>query len=399
MKFLLNHVSSLSALKQWAGGHRLIVANHFFWSTGTPVQNLMPQLCPARWASGPFTEQPLDPWDRTEVCDTLLALSRTPANEPPPAAHSRRICIFFDGLDDYRDDHRELLGLLFKVSRSPHFKICASSRPWIQFHQALQQTEWTLAVQDLTRDDSRRHVPLGIARRPLAAQGARQRRRLPRPAQPPRETPFRSGCLPNFTLMLDTIDTVYRQRPARILKSLTDATTPLPVLLFHFFDLEEEDADYATGKSLQPVPESRVLATVKPRWYQLIAQCKDLVKLNCDPHEPGMLRDRVSFLHRTVSDLFRTESMDSLLNARVGVGFELRLTLSRGFLAMLRLIPQWWVTSGVIKMDRVRRFTLRILVYARELEEFEINAQIYPVLDCLDEALALTLGDDGGTLE
>jgi len=430
MKFLVNHESTRVRLQQWAGDHRLITCSHFFWSAGNPIQksqeglfrtilfqimlqepDLIPILCPERWA-----DEAMDPWSRIELLETFRKLAGLDTCRV-------RICLFIDGLDEYRGDHRELLSLIFDISRSQHFKICASSRPWIEFRQAFERPEWKLSVHDLTSADILKYVKdkLCPARPayewmeghdpalagPLADEICRKAQGVflwvflvtqsllkgLTNGDSFRDLRNRLEELPSdleeyFNLMLGTIDTVYRRRTAKVFKTLMHAESSLPILLFHFIDLEEDDPDYAIKDTIKPVPESHIRAIVHPKRSQLIAQCKDLVRLSCDPHEPVMLRDRVSFLHRTVSDFFRNEAMDSILSARVGSEYEPRLTLLRAFLAMIKSIPPWWVPKKIIFMDRIRRFVLAVLFYARELEELQAAEPLHgEVLESLDAVL------------
>lgn len=433
MKFLIDHKNTFDALKKWAGTSPLISASHFFWSAGNTIQksqdgllrsllfqimlrdtSLIPRLCPDRWGEDLWGH--IEPWGRSELLQTFRDLANL-------TDCSARVCFFIDGLDEYQGDHRELLKLLFEIEQAPHIKICASSRPWIEFRQAFEKTEWKLAVQDLTSADIRRYVKDKLCPEKPAyewleghdlakadvlaneicrrAQGVflwvflvtRSLLRGLANGDSFADLQSRLEELPTdleayFSHMLDTIDTVYRRRTARVFKILMHAHSSLPVLLFHFFDREEEDPDYAIKDTLKPVPESQVIAIVGPKRYQLIAQCKDLLRLTSDPHEPTMLRDRVSFLHRTVSDFFRNEAMESILRARVGAEYEPRLSLSRAFLAMLKSIPPWWVPKGIIHLNRICTLTLATMFYVKELEQLQnTETSNMEILDCLDSTL------------
>lgn len=191
-----------------------------------------------------------------------------------------------------------------------------------------------------------------------------------------------------FSHMLDTVDSVYRRRTARVFKILMHTHSSLPVLLFHYFDLEEKEPGYAEVDSVKPVPESQTMAIVQSKRYQLIAQCKNLLRLTSDPNEPTMLRDRVSFLHRTVSDFFRNEAMEAILSTRVGTEYEPRLTLSRAFLAMIKSVPPWWIPKRIVHLSRIRALTLAAIFYAKELEQLQNTEMSNMVLlDRLDAAL------------
>ncbi|KAK3314400.1 hypothetical protein B0H66DRAFT_568374, partial [Apodospora peruviana] len=434
MKYLMKHPSSIAALDEWTDNGKIQICSHFFWSAGTAIQKsqegllrallfqimlhktyLIKELCPERWKEDSFAH--MEPWTRRELEDTFYKLAYLP-DDP----FDFRICIFIDGLDEYRGDHRELLSFLFDLAKSPKLKICVSSRPWIEFRQAFEKSQWKLAVHDLTSDDVQKYVKDKLSPQkpaypwlethdaavvdPLAEEICRKaqgvflwvflvvRSLIKGLANGDefRDLQRRVGELPSdleeyFRLMLDNIDSVYRRRTARVFKSLVHTDASLPILLFHFINLEEEDPDYALKDSLKPLSESQVLAIVKPKRYQVIAQCKDLIKLTCFDHEPVVLRDRVTFLHRTVSDFLRTESMDNLLQERAGQEFEPRLTLSRAWLAMIKTISPASIQNKTLKMDRLRRFVLAIIAYAQELEALDMDSQIHAILDALDMAL------------
>lgn len=437
MKFLLNHQKTSRLLDEWAGNRTttagsVIQVGHFFWSAGTPVQKsqeglfrtllfqifakrpkLIPKLCPRRWASD---ESAVDfqTWTRSELFATMKSLTRI-------LGPDCRICIFIDGLDEYHGNHMELIDVLRDLGRSPFLKICVSSRPWIEFRTAFDQSQWKLYVQDLTQKDIRTFVTsefdrVEIVELPededawttevlveeicLKAQGVflwvflvtRSLIRGVGNGDNMRDLQQRLHKLPTdlekyFEVMFDSIEDLYRQRTARIFSTLVHVDTTLPILIFHFFDVEERCLDYAHRRDkIQPMTESQVLRIVKPKRHQLIAQCRDLLKLSVDQHEPAMLRDRAGFLHRTVWDFLRTENMAQLLRERSGPKFEPRLSLSNAFLAMCKIVPSDWLSRGLIQTNRVMRFALGALSYAQELEAINDCAN-QPLLDELGSTL------------
>ncbi|KAI8277551.1 hypothetical protein K4K59_009456 [Colletotrichum sp. SAR11_240] len=64
-----------------------------------------------------------------------------------------RICLFIDGLDEYSGDHTDLVKLILRMGELPNIKICVSSRPWIEFSDAFENTEWKLHLHDLSQAD------------------------------------------------------------------------------------------------------------------------------------------------------------------------------------------------------------------------------------------------------
>jgi hypothetical protein len=70
------------------------------------------------------------------------------------ALTNKKFCFFIDGLDEYDGDHFDLIKIMFKTIKSPHIKICLSSRPWNCFEDAFgKDLHRKLYLQDLTRED------------------------------------------------------------------------------------------------------------------------------------------------------------------------------------------------------------------------------------------------------
>lgn len=124
--------------------------------------------------------------------------------------------------------------------------------------------------------------------------------------------------------------------------------------------------------------ESQVLRIVKPKRHQLIAQCRDLLKLSVDQHEPAMFRDRAGFLRRTVWDFLRTANMTKLLSQRAGPGLEPRLSFSNAFLAMCKVVSPEWLSNQLIRPSRIMHFVLGTVSYSVQLETMN---------DCANAAL------------
>ncbi|KAK5653995.1 hypothetical protein OQA88_7671 [Cercophora sp. LCS_1] len=435
MKFLVKERRTREVLEHWAGTRHLIIASHFFWSAGTPLQKtqegllrtilsqimsqdteLIPLLCPDRWEQpsppGPSSRMQ-EPWSRDNLYGVLKDLAGLPN-------YNRRVCLFIDGLDEYQGDHRELLSLL----------------------QAFEDAQWKLKLQDLTRDDIRKYTMdilcpeqpkypwLKVHDRAVAsslveeicdrAQGvflwvflvARSLSRGLANGDSMADLRARLMELPvdleeYFAQMLDTIDQVYRPRAARALLTLAHTTFPMRLLFFHFFDLEEHNPDYAVGQelSLEPPPESKqtpaddaqavpshnsqstVLAIEHYKRTQLVAQCKDLVCIVRDPDITGPGASAVTLLHRTVYDFLRTETIETLLRSWIKGLFEPRLTLSRAFLATLKATPDLCLSlRGSVRTlgTSVDALIAAIMVYTREMEGLGLEGESWKILGHID---------------
>ncbi|KAI6785913.1 DNA damage-inducible protein 1 [Emericellopsis cladophorae] len=78
------------------------------------------------------------------VLEDIAAESNLPA----------RVCFFIDGLDEYQGDHIDLCRDLVVLGKSPHIKLCVSSRPWNDFEDSFGQgIETKLYMQDVNRED------------------------------------------------------------------------------------------------------------------------------------------------------------------------------------------------------------------------------------------------------
>lgn len=167
MKYLWSEKKQIrELLRNWAGDRPVLLASHYFWAIGTPLQSniegllrnllfrifvqspfLLKDVCSERLQSYHY----LDPWTFEELRRCFIKLSEIPDLRT-------KFCFLIDGLDEYREHHEELVKLIKVVSSSPSIKLCVSSRPWPQFAEAFGSSPWQLSVHDLTRNDIRRYV-------------------------------------------------------------------------------------------------------------------------------------------------------------------------------------------------------------------------------------------------
>lgn len=175
MKFVDNHATTVSKLQKWAAGFTLVKAGHYFWVNGSSLQksqigllralcfeilrqcpDLLPQLCEERWNAALVGEEHEQEWGVAEL-ERILFLLKT--SELKVHEEQVRFCFFIDGLDEYSGDYEELLENLRQLSTSQHIKICAASRPWNLFEEALgQDPTRVLTMQELTNDDIATYV-------------------------------------------------------------------------------------------------------------------------------------------------------------------------------------------------------------------------------------------------
>jgi hypothetical protein len=164
IKFIQSDPRTFELFRGWAETNRLVIASHFFWSSGKPMQksqdgllrtllyqifsqssDLVPRVFGGQWHDNTWNDFS---WTRAEL---LGILKRVAALSPL----SLRICLFVDGLDEYNGDHPQLVKIFNEIVQSPNFKICVASRPWNDFLDNFKGSPWKLYVQDLTYNDIR----------------------------------------------------------------------------------------------------------------------------------------------------------------------------------------------------------------------------------------------------
>ncbi|KAH7074681.1 heterokaryon incompatibility protein-domain-containing protein [Paraphoma chrysanthemicola] len=175
MKFLHLDPRTAHYLTNWAGSSKLVVAGHFFWNSGSPIQMSfhglvrtllyeiaqdeaisMADLFPERWEElrsnliSDRTSEKIQPWTTSECLESLRKLLVYPFD-------TMRFFFFVDGLDEFSGEYTELIELLKEMAARPHIKMCVASRPWSVFQDAFN-TGPNLTLQDLTRTDIRVYV-------------------------------------------------------------------------------------------------------------------------------------------------------------------------------------------------------------------------------------------------
>lgn len=158
LKFIGEHSLTLSHLKVWAQGKRVVLPHHFFWRAGSEQQKntvglLRTVLCQIL-TEFPFLVDNLPGFHGKRVQSWTYerlanALTHTLAHE------GLRFCLFIDGIDEF-DDHEgsveDLVELLQRLSQLRNVKICLSSRPELFLKDSFGQFEG-LRLQDLTAGD------------------------------------------------------------------------------------------------------------------------------------------------------------------------------------------------------------------------------------------------------
>lgn len=156
-------------LRRWAGSQPLLIASFYFWAVGSPMQRskegmlrtllheLLKEAEPEMIATiAPESWEALCLFDKDPrlYSEDLLQkmLDRALQRLSKDNEICYKICIFIDGLDEFKGEHSDLVGFLRDAVRAFPIKLCISSRPWQVFEDAFQDTP-SLKLEDLTLTD------------------------------------------------------------------------------------------------------------------------------------------------------------------------------------------------------------------------------------------------------
>jgi predicted transcriptional regulator len=174
MKFLAGHPRTRSLLLPWAGNTPLVIVDFYFWYLGSALQKSeegllrsmlfqilrrCPELIhiasPRRWRD---SSEVHDSWSLRELRIAMKNIASWESPKTSAQVHRDvkpvpRLCLFIDGLDEYKADHLGLIQLLKAISAAATIKICVSSRPWNVFTKAFGDLQEQIVLEDLTRAD------------------------------------------------------------------------------------------------------------------------------------------------------------------------------------------------------------------------------------------------------
>ncbi|XTI85064.1 hypothetical protein V2W45_1340058 [Cenococcum geophilum] len=374
MKYIASHPKTSQALSEWAQLKTVVIASHYFWSAGTPMQrsfegllrtllydifrqlpDLIETTCIERWPK-PKEQLGHEDW---YVSELHAVLKRIGVQE----TISAKFCFFIDGLDEFDGDHVDFCATLCELTKSPHVKLCVSSRPWNVFEYSFgRSVSSKLYMHELTLEDIRSYSKSRLKEHPrwpelhIESQNAKwlvdqitQRAagvflwvflvtQLLRNGLTEYDNfsdmKKRLDSVPRdleafFKQILESVEPFYNQKMATTLKIALTAKQPALTAIYDFHEKEWEDEDYALKLPIQTLDASETEARQKQMTRRLNARCRGLLEVN----GPS---DRVEFLHRTVMDYLRTQEMTEYLDRKVPVDFDPSLSLLRAFLAYLK---------------------------------------------------------------
>ncbi|KAJ4302647.1 hypothetical protein N0V90_001536 [Kalmusia sp. IMI 367209] len=173
MKFICNHKRTEAELKTWAGQKKLVFAAFYFWKSQSQEKELqmsleglyrsilfttlrqcpelIPAILPVHWEK--LKDNRFVVGNFISYFDLVSAFEALTSTETFP---SHRFCYFVDGLDEYHGhslDHVRLSKSLQRWARSSDVKICASSRPYIEYEKLSPSSDQKIRLHHLTRHD------------------------------------------------------------------------------------------------------------------------------------------------------------------------------------------------------------------------------------------------------
>lgn len=171
MKFLCGHERTEEELDVWAGEKKLVFARFFFWQSQDKMQmslaglyrsilfetlkrcpELIPIVFPTQWVQlGNYFSYVEGDFLGAPTIQKAFEILTTRGTFP-----RHRFCFFVDGLDEYHGDsvdHVRLAKSLQLWASGGDVKICASSRPYLEFEKLSDSPDRRIHLHELTRHD------------------------------------------------------------------------------------------------------------------------------------------------------------------------------------------------------------------------------------------------------
>lgn len=379
MKHLVHHPKTLEGLQFWSQGKHIVLAEFFFWNSGTQLQkshegllrsilhsifmqapNTLSTVCSRRRK---FKAQP--EWNDRELAQVLSDLVSAKVD-------STAFCIFIDGLDEYHGNQKDLVSLAKTLAMCRNVKICLSSRPENLFVKDIGNDplcDGSMALHELTHEDIETYVhqTLHNDERYITLKSSSSgcvdlERAVVERARGVflwvhlvvdsliedfvhddtlEDSNKRLETLPTdlmdyFRHMLSSIEPVYREEAARIyktfrLESRLDPTEDRIETLACF----EQDGNFALLPAFSlRAPRSQHLdhryAIVNAR---INARCRSLLVISSRDDGSQLW---ISFAHRTVKDFLDTPEALAFLDAQLQKPFDARQYLCNAHLIIFR---------------------------------------------------------------
>jgi hypothetical protein len=377
MRFIYDHERTQEAFRSWAAGDTLVMARFFFWNSGTEIQQsyeglvrtllyqlldqmpgLIPFAFPRRVETGLiFSDHNVEeqPWTWEELLDAFRSAVAK-------ATEITRIVFFIDGMDEFRGKPSELIEFI-KGLVAPKVKICASSRPWIDFEDAFISRPH-LRLEDLTYGDITHYITSKLNAQPAfraypqakASQlidntctkasgvflwvflvteslidGIGEREKLS-------ELQKRLESLPSdlehlFQKILDNLDFRRLDRASQLFQIHRASILPINLLQFSFAD--EDGIDLAMEMPCTTLSARDASSRAELMRGRIIAACRGLLDVGWDKNDALPTRV-VNYLHRTVKDYFERPEIWAKVLRATDEGFNPDLRLATSYIMQLK---------------------------------------------------------------
>ncbi|KAK8096022.1 hypothetical protein PG999_014044 [Apiospora kogelbergensis] len=441
MKFLCGSRDTSSCLRRWAGEKLLVVAKFFFWNAGTTLQKSQEGLlrsllfeilrqCPELMPAVKSAISEIPDWtgpDAFRYAPNLLLLYQTIATQDIPI----KFCFFIDGLDEYEEErrgHSDLIKVLRQLDSSPDIKLCVSSRPWTVFADEFgSNADWTIKLEDLTRDDIQRYVSDKFNEHPqfqtltqmnseysqvvdavvnraqgvflwvylvvrTLLEGLTYHDSVSTLYQRLHEFPPDLELF--FQHLIDSISPIYRKMMARYFRIATIADIPMSAIMYSFLDDIDDNSDFALSLEQSELDPAKIRLRKDQLRRRLDARSRGLLELVQDRTDRGtddktvhFFGYRVDFLHRTVRDfLHQSADVSSSLQDRLG-SENIPLTACHAILSALKTAPLYDRSH-----PRHYLFLIEDLFFfaaAALAERPDSNKTLEPVLDAAESSYRL----------
>ncbi len=435
MKYILHNPRTAENLSSWSASTPVVVASHFFWSAGLPIQRSLEGLLRSllydifsrlpKLISSIYEENPeifgqggrmIQSWSLGWLEEVLRQL--TAQKELP-----MKFCFFIDGLDEFEGDTFGICNTLIDLCSSPNIKMCVASRPWNIFETCLgENAAHRLPVHDLTQGDIRNYADSELRGHPKwdtsftdgvevqnlvceitkRAEGVflwvflvtKMLREGLMNDDSLMELRMRLDSIPTdleefFKHILDSVEPFYHEKQSGTLQVASAADEPLHPHLYSFHDLEYTYENYAINHDRRLLNRHELSQFHSPFPRRLNGRCKGLLEIR---------NQRVEFLHRTVRDFFRTRKMADYLQSKTKDSFNPYLSILRAHIAWMesRLSVGDFQNDSPHSLSFVSTLS-RTLEYAQEAQDQNEHCQksCSELLDDLElsvETLILTQG-------
>jgi hypothetical protein len=319
------------------------------------------------------------------------------------------ICLIIDGLDEYDGDYTELCDLFTQVAASPHLKIVLSSRPIPACIEAFSHCA-KLCLQDLTYDDIHLYVESKLGSHPnihklealegpattnlvenitkkasgvflwvmLVVKSLLQGlQNFDHIADLQRRVDMLPADLENlYRQMFQSMSPIYKEQASQLLQLVlrsAEVQTQGQLTLLQLSYAEEEDPDKAVRAPLRELSTVEKDLRCEAVEGRLRSRCCGLVEVQERAEGECYLSSAakyVWFLHKTVGDFLRTESVwHDIVNFTAALSFNVDTMLLSSCLHEAKVLPI--DSEMILETDRVFIDVHHSLAYSTLIEMTE----------------------------